>query len=238
MRGDLDRAQELCARSLSLSRSIQDRMGMWIDLLSLGFVAYLQRDAQRAATLLHEGLHLQKDLRTTFGLLDCFQLLAGVAVRSRQPEHAARLLGAADRLSQSLSCGLDWLPAQRQEFSREVAATRGELGDAAFLAAWAEGCSWEPEQAIDYALAAPLPGRGLASDAQARRGALTTRELQVARLVAQGFSNRQIAEQLVITERTVGAHVEHILDKLNVSSRTQIGVWAFAHLRSEPAAYT
>ena len=48
-------------------------------------------------------------------------------------------------------------------------------------------------------------------------------------LVARGLSNREIAAQLVITERTAGAHVEHILDKLGFASRTQIGVWAAEH---------
>ena len=60
-------------------------------------------------------------------------------------------------------------------------------------------------------------------------GPLTPREREVAALVAQGLSNRQIAERLVITERTVAAHMEHILDKLSFSSRTQIGVWAAHH---------
>lgn len=44
-------------------------------------------------------------------------------------------------------------------------------------------------------------------------------------LVGQGLTNRQIAARLVITERTAGAHIEHILDKLGFTSRTQIGVW-------------
>ena len=50
---------------------------------------------------------------------------------------------------------------------------------------------------------------------------LTPREVEVLRLIATGASNRAIAEQLVITERTVKAHVSHILRKLDVSSRTQ-----------------
>jgi DNA-binding NarL/FixJ family response regulator len=58
----------------------------------------------------------------------------------------------------------------------------------------------------------PLPGSG---------ETLTPREVEVLRLVAQGLSNRAIAERLVITERTVKAHVTHILRKLDVSSRTQ-----------------
>ena len=58
---------------------------------------------------------------------------------------------------------------------------------------------------------------------------LTPRERDVAALIAGGLSNKQIARQLVITERTVASHVEHILDKLGFASRTQIGIWAVGH---------
>ncbi len=50
---------------------------------------------------------------------------------------------------------------------------------------------------------------------------LTSREVKVLRLIAAGASNRDIAEQLVISERTVKSHITHILDKMGVSSRTQ-----------------
>jgi DNA-binding NarL/FixJ family response regulator len=56
----------------------------------------------------------------------------------------------------------------------------------------------------------------------------------VAGLVADGLSNRQIANALVITERTAEAYVGHILDKLGFSSRTQIGVWAAARAKRLP----
>ena len=59
---------------------------------------------------------------------------------------------------------------------------------------------------------------------------LTIREREVAMLLARGLSNRQLAEQLVITTRTVENHLSHILDKLNLSSRTQIATWAVEHL--------
>ena len=58
---------------------------------------------------------------------------------------------------------------------------------------------------------------------------LSPREQQVAALLAEHLSNRQIASRLVITERTVAAHVEHILDKLGVASRHQAGAWAAEH---------
>jgi DNA-binding NarL/FixJ family response regulator len=51
----------------------------------------------------------------------------------------------------------------------------------------------------------------------------------VAALVAEGLTNGQIAEELVITQRTVAAHIEHILNKLGFASRTQVGVWAAEH---------
>jgi DNA-binding CsgD family transcriptional regulator len=54
---------------------------------------------------------------------------------------------------------------------------------------------------------------------------LTARELQVAALLRHGLTNRQIAEQLVITERTVASHIEHILEKLGFASRHQVGAW-------------
>jgi non-specific serine/threonine protein kinase len=63
--------------------------------------------------------------------------------------------------------------------------------------------------------------------------ALTTREREVAMLVAEGLGTRQIAEQLVITEGTVRVHVERILSKLGLHSRTQLAAWA---VQRDPAA--
>ena len=56
-------------------------------------------------------------------------------------------------------------------------------------------------------------------------GGLSVREAEVARLVADGLTNRQIAARLVISERTAGNHVAHILTKLGFTSRTQIAAW-------------
>ena len=58
---------------------------------------------------------------------------------------------------------------------------------------------------------------------------LSAREREVVALIAQGRSNRQIAQELVITEATAAKHIEHILNKLGLSSRAQVAVWATQH---------
>ncbi|MCQ4119691.1 LuxR C-terminal-related transcriptional regulator [Rhodococcus sp. FXJ9.536] len=87
------------------------------------------------------------------------------------------------------------------------------------------------DQAVDLALgtrqeAAPAP--------TAETSPLTHREQQIAELLAEGLSNRQIADALVISRRTVDGHAEHILDKLAVSSRTQVAAWVAARAHPRP----
>jgi non-specific serine/threonine protein kinase len=63
---------------------------------------------------------------------------------------------------------------------------------------------------------------------------LTRREREVADLVAQGMSNREIAAKLVVSPRTAEAHIEHILLKLDFTSRAQIAAWVAEHRASLP----
>jgi NarL family two-component system response regulator LiaR len=58
---------------------------------------------------------------------------------------------------------------------------------------------------------------------------LTARELEVLRLVAQGLSNRQVAQTLTISTKTVKTHVSHILGKLHLEDRTQAAIYAYKH---------
>ena len=66
---------------------------------------------------------------------------------------------------------------------------------------------------------------------------LTTREVEVLRLLARGLSNKQIAQQLVISPKTAGSHVEHIYRKIDASNRAQASLFAMRHglMRDAPA---
>jgi DNA-binding NarL/FixJ family response regulator len=69
-----------------------------------------------------------------------------------------------------------------------------------------------------------------------KAGLLTARERQVAGLLGQGGSNRQIAEALVISERTVEAHIASLLAKTGLSSRVQLALWAAEQGRADEAS--
>jgi tetratricopeptide (TPR) repeat protein len=71
-----------------------------------------------------------------------------------------------------------------------------------------------------------LRSRSRSSALKTHYGGLTTREREVATLIARGYSNRGIAEALVVSERTVEAHTSHIREKLGFTSRTQVATWA------------
>ena len=93
------------------------------------------------------------------------------------------------------------------------------------------------EQAVEYALAitasaepvASDSGPGVAMNGDAEAARLTPREREVAVLIAEGRTNREIAEALVLSERTVDSHVRNVMGKLDVSSRARIAAWAVQH---------
>jgi predicted ATPase/DNA-binding CsgD family transcriptional regulator len=158
--------------------------------------------------------------------------LAAVACSQDRPERAARLLGAADSLREAIGAD-DVSGSERADRDRAVAAAQLRLGADAFAAARSAGRAMSLEEAVEYARA-PINGssteiEGGRPSPQTRPTLLTPREREVTRLIARGLSNREIASQLKIAERTAEAHVQNILNKLKVDSRTQVAVWIVQH---------
>ena len=85
------------------------------------------------------------------------------------------------------------------------------------------GAALSADEAVAYALGEETRAEVPATSGEAL--SLTRREQQVAELVAEGLSNRAIADRLVISQRTVEGHVEHSLVKLGFTSRTQLAAW-------------
>jgi DNA-binding NarL/FixJ family response regulator len=110
---------------------------------------------------------------------------------------------------------------------------RAELGEATFATAWAAGCALSAEEAVDYALALPVVSAPTSSgsllQAVIHPAGLTAREVEVLRLLAQRLTYPQIAERLIISHRTVNAHVISIYSKLDVHSRSAATRFAIDH---------
>ena len=162
-------------------------------------------------------------------VLDGFVVLAAA---QGQPDSALRLGAASLTLREAIGAPLD--PSFVVYRERSLAAVRRASGPGPAAAAWAAGRAMSAEQTIAAALAVATGGlrqpKASHSSATGRRpDELTARENEVARLVALGMSNQQIAGTLVISERTVESHVGNILDKLGLSARTQIVAWVDAH---------
>lgn len=228
--GNAERSVALDEEGLALARSVGDRETVTRCLLHLGVVHFQEKDHQMVHDFLTEGLTLARDIDDKFLIGTAVQALAMVAQTEADPARAARLHGSAEAIFERY--GLPYSPysiIDQTGLGRSIVAVLGGLGQQAFGAAWAEGRRTPLEIVIDYALGrvalpASVPPSSVAGK-DAGIGPLSPREWDVARLVTQGRSNREIAKALVISERTADAHVQHILNKLGFNSRTQIAAW-------------
>jgi predicted ATPase/DNA-binding CsgD family transcriptional regulator len=148
-------------------------------------------------------------------------------VSARKPDQfAARLLGASAAVWRRSGMKVDRLPFYFEQDRQAKEAVRGAIGPDRFEAAFAEGASCSLGEALALATSLGKPSsRPTPSSGDHRAGPLTKREWEVAELVAEGLSNKDIAARLLISQRTVATHVENILAKLGVRSRVQVASW-------------
>ncbi|HEX2741590.1 MAG TPA: LuxR C-terminal-related transcriptional regulator, partial [Rubrobacter sp.] len=230
-RGDLEDSVAHCERSLELFREIRDPRGILSCLLHLGMLALIGGNHEEAVPMLRESLRLAWDLDYTVVIQCSLYSLACVAASREQPVLAARLWGTVEGLEEAYGVRIASLILSVTDYEGRLGIVRSQLGEEACLEAWAEGKAMALERAVEYPLSEEeqqeSPVRLAASERQpppvdGRAERLTPREQEIAILVARGFTNRQIASELFISERTVDHHVSNILKKLDVSSREQV----------------
>ncbi|GAA2273511.1 LuxR family transcriptional regulator [Nonomuraea roseoviolacea subsp. roseoviolacea] len=216
------------------SLAVCDRHGLgWhkaYTLAVLGVAVCEQGDARHAAALVSEAVRFNRSLRDQRGVGLDLEILAWIATTQGRLRRAARLYGILGTLWARIG---DPPPsgylhsAAHGEQSRSRA--RHDLGEPAFEAEYARGAELDYEEALAYALDEEEPADPGSADGDDRLPPLTARETQIARLIAQGLSNKEIGRSLMIAQRTAEGHVEHILDKLGLDSRTQVAVWVSKH---------
>jgi predicted ATPase/DNA-binding CsgD family transcriptional regulator len=231
-RGETAQAVPLLERSLALARDAGDAAGLMFALDGLGQVLHARGDDGRAVACFREGLTRARDAGSRRYVALATQRLGQVALSRGDLERAARLFGAAEALREAMHMPIPI--AEHVAYDRILARLKATLDDATWRSTVAEGRAMVWEKAIEYALgestlpARPTNGAGdrRATDA---RSSLTPREHEVAALIARGYTNRQVADTLVITERTAETHARNVREKLGVRTRSGIAAWATAH---------
>jgi predicted ATPase/DNA-binding CsgD family transcriptional regulator len=208
--GNQAAARPVLEESLTRFRDLGDRRNMCKALYALGDLARTAGDVKRAAARYDEGLVLAVEVGARWFTTLCLERLAGVAAATGDPLRGARLFGAADALRAEL--GAPMSPYFRAVYETDLAATRALLDEPRFEEAWQDGRVMPLRKAITAARETKTPAV-TADD-------LTAREVDILRLVASGRSDAQVAEALVVSLRTVHAHLRSVYRKLGVHSRT------------------
>jgi non-specific serine/threonine protein kinase len=236
---DLDRAVELCEECTRRCEAAGEQWAASTAVWVRGAARWLSGDIDRAIQDVLSALRVKDalgDLHTTTMCLDlmavCLVARGAAALDSIAAldsaatdstadfARAAELCGAGDAMWDVLNAPLQMGPTYAEIRKDAAARCRGALGEERFEAAYRHGRAMSLAEAIALArdetpaVAGPRP--------------LTRREREIAALVARGMGNREIAEQLFLSKRTVDSHIEHIFAKLGFNSRTKLAGWIAA----------
>ncbi len=233
-RGDDERARALYEESLTLYRKLDLRNPAAIVLYNLGHIAEHQGNAELGLTYFTEALHRHVEHDNHLNIGHCLGGIAGMATSLERPTSAARLFGATDALFARIGASM-W-PVDKVDDDRHRASARAGLGEDAFATAYAAGQALPLEQAIAEAFAvqdeidaAARAAEASSFDEPVAAVGLTSRELEILRLLTRRATDREIADQLSISPRTVMHHVSNLLAKLGAANRRAAAAWAAEH---------
>lgn len=221
--GDTRRAVALYTESLELARATGNVYTIPLSLTNLAFARIIRREYRAAQTLLDEALRLGYETGNWRVLALTILGAALLANGERQDRRALRLLGGLERLRADL--GLAHYPSERP-YEEQILATVSDPGTRDL--ALAEGRALSRDGLVALARQAEETSPRDA-DLAPPRVKLTRRERELLPYLAQGLTNRRIAEYLHIGPRTVEMHVSNILVKLDLHNRAQLASWVVDH---------
>jgi non-specific serine/threonine protein kinase len=217
-------AGDLAAADAAFGTSLDGARDPWTRSHALwgrGLVRLAAGDPAGAARLEEQALRLMREVDDRSGVALCVTAAGWAAAAGGDADRAARLSGAAEAVWRSVPAQL---PAPLSAVhDRWTAVARRALGERRWAAGHAEGSALDRSAAIALALGEEPGGSRPAPPAA---GPLTRRQEEVADLVTQGLTDREIAARLVISPRTAESHVEQILARLGFRSRAEIAAWA------------
>lgn len=215
--GQMTTAQTLFQTAHTILLNMGDKRGLIRTHGGQGRLALLRGELAAAREHWLAVLTLARELGERWGIALSLDGVAGAAAAAGQGQLAAHLFGAAQALRQRLRVPVP--TAFQGWYEQDVARGRALLSAEAFATAWVNG----EQLALDEAIALcyqPYPGpRSAPNKPDDPLGLLSGREKEVLSLVSAGLTDAQIAEKLVLSVRTVNAHIQAIFNKLGVNTR-------------------
>jgi predicted ATPase/class 3 adenylate cyclase/DNA-binding CsgD family transcriptional regulator len=217
----------------TLAKEFRHQLGTGLWYAILAQVAAMQGDYKTVRSLY---MTLASKGGDTWVVIPFLESVADVGAMRGDVTWAAQLWGSAEALRETT--GIPVWPRARVRYEHMVAAARKQLGERAFTTAWVQGRDMTPEQVLAAQGAVmqsstanhvkQMPTSPVTSPITYPND-LTAREVEVLRLVAHGLTDAQVAEQLVISPRTVNSHLTSIYGKIGVSSRSAATRYAIDH---------
>jgi len=219
--GDFETVKLVATEGARLSREAGDLYALHMMLLNLGGAALAGGDPNESKRRYEEALRIAYKIDDRIGQFYLLAALALHATISGQPRVAAHLMGASESIR--IGAGATVMAVFTPLMAQAEESASAALGASKYAAEFEIGRGLSRDDAVRLAL-----GKShavAAASEHASTGVLGKREADVARLVADGLSNKQIGARLFISERTVDSHVRSILNKLGVNTRAQIAGW-------------
>jgi predicted ATPase/DNA-binding CsgD family transcriptional regulator len=215
--GDVTGALDVCAEALGMLDAAECIHRSWLHVVqSIAF--WVRGQYAECAEMAGRAARLKLAFGDLAGIGWCLEFLGWVAAEQRQPYRAAWTLGAAEAVWRKQGVARMGYRLADKAHAAARGRAREQLGGQAFDEAFGVGMALPLDEAVTRATGDP-------DEPALSRSPLTRREQEIAGLVADGLSNREVASRLVISKRTVDTHVEHILTKLGYRNRTQIATW-------------
>jgi non-specific serine/threonine protein kinase len=178
-----------------------------------------------ALPLLQQCLTAQIELHDGWGTIWCVEVIAWLLASQQHGRRAAELLGGAMSLQHETGVRISGLVPLGRERQRAVNRTRAAIGGDAYNDAYKAGMALTTEEVYALALTPASTTDRPATSPPNESSPLTDRQRQIARLVAEGLSNKEIANALVISQRTVENHLGQVFTRLGAHNRAQVAAW-------------
>jgi predicted ATPase/DNA-binding CsgD family transcriptional regulator len=220
--GRVDELIEVGEKTLVRLRSMGNLFVRGTIVNSLAEARRRRGELTEATVLINEGLLCKRAIDDRRGLATLIETLAWTVCDGSDFKRGATLLGAAQGLRDAM--GIPILAPFVRQHESCVRVTRDSLGAAAFMPIFSRGRDMSMGEAVDCALGQVPAGRDSLAPAKPS-GVLSRRELEIAKLIAEGLTTKEVAARLFISNRTVETHITNMLNKLGLSSRTQLARW-------------